>query len=105
MVFWATILAKSPFQCYNQGFIGNEIKVPRNLILGENHPSITVEELMNPADGLCYALLFNQNYKMGINDLMTIHMPFKEGVKIPKVDFSFVLVYASCWSAQVNHYL
>ena len=47
--------------------------VSRNLTLGENFDEegklfLTVEELMNPDEGLCYALVLNENNKMSIND-------------------------------------
>ena len=71
--------------------------VSRNLTTGENLDEegklfLTVEELMNLDEGLCYALVFHENNnKMSINDRFYIEAAFTElGVTIPKVDVSFV---------------
>ena len=67
-----------------------------SLVLGENYdeegnPFLKVEELMLPQGGLvCYALVFNQKYKLGLNDMIYVLASFEKEVEIPKVDFNIV---------------
>ena len=65
------------------------------LVLGENYdeegnPFLRVEELMNPSEGLCYALVFNQMYRLGSTDFLFIIASFEKDLKIPRVDFNIV---------------
>ena len=46
---------------------------------------------MNPNEGLCYAVIFNQNDDgMSVNDKVFITLSFPKADKIPNVDVSFI---------------
>ena len=78
--------------------INSYIYLSKNLSLGENFieetkTMIIVEELLNPTEGLCYAVIFNHNdgKGMSINDKIFLTLSFPKDVnKIPNVDVSFI---------------
>ena len=73
-------------------------KTQINLTLGENYDEqnelmLTVAELVNPFQGLCYTLTFNENHqmnKMGVQNMLKVDIEFLRGMKIPTVDISLV---------------
>ena len=73
-------------------------KTQINLTLGENYDEqnelmLTVAELVNPFQGLCYTLTFNENHqmnKMGVQNMLKVDIEFVQGMKIPTVDISLV---------------
>ena len=73
-------------------------KTQINLSLGENYDEqnelmLTVAELINPFQGLCYTLTFNENHqmnKMGLQKMLNVYIEFVHGMKIPTVDVSLV---------------
>ena len=59
----------------------------------QNELMLTVAELTNPFQGLCYTLTFNENHqmnKMGLQKMLNVYIEFVHGMKIPTVDVSLV---------------
>ena len=77
------------------GVRGKRLLQNESLVLGENYdeegnPFLKVEELMHPENGLYYALVFNENYRLKSKDLIYLWSSFEKEGKIPKIDFNIV---------------
>ena len=51
-------------------FIGKNLDGNENLL-------VTVEELMNPFIGLCYAIIPSENFKLQLEELITLEAKFE----------------------------
>ena len=68
----------------------NNMSPNGTLVIGEEgNPFVKVEELMKPADGLCYALLYKSSLR-SVDERLYLVAQFEKKVKMPKVDFYFV---------------